>query len=95
LVASGVLSDDDRLEHRTRLRRAGYFFVPVNVNELEDSLKGSTVADGGVVETAELKAIRESILRVRMSDWLCLPQEAPWLDGMLTNPYVGKRTFMK
>lgn len=83
LVAFGVLSDDDRLEHRTRLRRAGYFFVPVNVDELEDCLRGSTVASGGVVETAELKAIRESVLRVRMSDWLWLPQEVPWLDGTL------------
>lgn len=83
LVASGVLSDDDRLEHRTRLRRAGYFFVPVNVDELEECLRGSTVARGRVVETAELKAIRESVLRVRMSDWLQLPQEAPWLDGTL------------
>ncbi len=34
-------------------------------------------------ETAELKAIRESILRVRMSDWLQLPKEAPWLDKTL------------
>lgn len=83
LVASGVLSNDDRLEHRTRLRRAGYFFVPVNVDELERCLKGTSVAKGGVVETAELKAIRESVLRVRMSDWLQLPLEALWLDETL------------
>jgi hypothetical protein len=83
LVATDVISDDDRLEHRTRLRRAGYFFVPVSVDELERCLKGSTIVNGNVVETAELKAIRESILRVRMSDWLRLPEEAPWLDGTL------------
>jgi len=83
LVAAGVLSDDDRLEHRTRLRRAGYFFVPVSVGELERCLRESTVAKGEVVETAELKAIRESFLRVRMSNWLQLPEEAPWLDGSL------------
>ena len=83
LVVSGVLSDDDRLEYRTRLRRAGYFFVPVNVDELERYLRESTVAQGKVVETAELKAIRESVLRVRMSDWLRLPEEAPWLDETL------------
>jgi len=83
LVEAGVLSDDDRLEHRTRLRRAGYFFVPVSVDELERCLRESTVAGGKVVETAELKAIRESVLRVRMSDWLRLPEEAPWLDGTL------------
>jgi len=83
LVISGVLSDNDRLEHRTRLRRAGYFFVPVSVDELERCLEESTIVKGRVVETAELKAIRESVLRVRMSDWLQLPKEAPWLDGTL------------
>lgn len=83
LVADGVLSDDERLEHRTRLRRAGYCLVPVSVEELERCLVESTVAKGKVVETAELKAIRESILRVRMSNWLGLPEEAPWLDGTL------------
>lgn len=83
LVVAGVLSDDDRLEHRTRLRRAGYVFIPVSVEELERCLSESTVVEGKVVETAELKAIRESILRVRMSDWLRLPEEASWLDGTL------------
>lgn len=83
LVSSGVLSDDNRLEHRTRLRRAGYFFVPVNADELECCLRDSTVSHGNVVETAELKAIRETVLRVRMSDWLQLPEEAAWLDGTL------------
>lgn len=83
LVVAGVFSDDDCLEHRTRLRRAGYFFIPVSVEELGWCLRQSTVADGAVVETAELKAIRESVLRVRMSDWLRLPEEAPWLDGTL------------
>jgi len=83
LVTAGFLSDNDRLEHRTRLRRAGYLFVPVTVDELEKCLRESAVVDGNVVETAELKAIRESILRIRMSNWLQLPEEAPWLDGTL------------
>lgn len=82
LVAAGVLRDDDRLELRTQLRRAGYFFVPISVEELERCLRESTVANKEVAESAELKAIRESVLRVRMSDWLRLPQEVPWLDGM-------------
>lgn len=83
LVGAGVLSDDDRLEHRTRLRRAGYCFIPVNAEELEKCLRESPIGKGKVVETAELKAIRESVLRVRMSDWLQLPEEAPWLDRTL------------
>jgi len=83
LITSGVISEDDGCEYRTKLRRSGYFFVPVKVEELERYLSDSRVSDGRVVETAELKAIRESILCVRMSDWLQLPEEAPWLDGML------------
>jgi hypothetical protein len=83
LVKAGVLSDDDRLELRTRLRQAGYCFVPIGVEETERCLRNSAIAQGKVVETAELKAIRESVLRVRMSDWLRLPEEAPWLDRTL------------
>ncbi len=83
LVAADVMSNDDRLEYRTQLRRAGYFLIPVSVEELERCLRESTIADKDVVETAELKAIRESILHVRMSDWLRLPEEALWLDGTL------------
>lgn len=83
LVVSGALSDDDRLEHRTKLRRAGYVFIPLYVDELERCLKESIISKGTVIETAELKAIRESVLQVRMSDWLRLPEELLWLDGTL------------
>ena len=79
LVTANVISDNSRLEYRTKLRRAGLFFMPVCEKELELCIRTSDVVDGNVVETAELKAIRESILRVRMSDWLQLPDEAPWL----------------
>jgi len=82
LVKYGVLSDDDRLEYRTRLRQAGYFFVPIKGEELAHCLKISPFDMEAVVETAELKAIRESVLSVRMRDWLKLPEETPWLDGM-------------
>ena len=84
LVSAGSITPEDRLEYRTRLRRAGYFFVPISEGELVAHLENSTVEDGKVVVTAELKAIRENILRVRMSDWLQLPKEAPWLTTVLT-----------
>jgi hypothetical protein len=83
LVSAAVISNDNRLEYRTRLRRAGYFFVPVSEKELERCLMDSDVDDGHVLETAELKAMRENMLRVRMSDRLQLPKEAPWLDSTL------------
>lgn len=83
LASAGAISSDDRLEFRTLLRQAGYFFVPVSDDELARHLNASAVKDDKVIETAELKAIQENILRIRMSDWLQLPKEAPWLDTTL------------
>jgi hypothetical protein len=82
LVLRAVISAEHRLEYRTRLRRAGYFLMPVSEEELERYLKASAVKDGNVIESAELKAVRESVLRVRMTNWLQLPKEGPWLDAI-------------
>ena len=83
LVSTGSITPENRLEYGTLLRRAGYFFVPVSDDELARHLDASTVKDNKVIETAELKAIRENILCVRMSTWLQLPKEAPWLGALL------------
>lgn len=83
LVTEKVISEDDRLKYRTRLRQGGYFFMPINEEELDWHLKACEVVDGNVVETAELKVIRESVLCVRMSDWLQLPKESSWLHSTL------------
>lgn len=83
LTSTGVITPDSRLEYRTRLRRAGYFFVPVDDAELAHHLNASPVKDDDVVETAELKAVRENILCVRMREWLQLPHEFAWLDTTL------------
>ena len=83
LASGGTISEDERLEHRTLLRRAGYVFVPVEEEELLRCLNASEVEDGRVIESAELKAIRESVLHVRMSNYLQLPREALWLEMSL------------
>lgn len=88
LTETAVFSYEERLEYRTQLRQAGYFFVPVDTAELLHCLLESKVINGQLTETAELKAIRESVLRVRMSTWLQLPQEAAWLDGTL-KAFIG------
>ena len=82
LVFTGVISNEDGLEYRTLLRNAGYLFVPINSEDLGSQLKISTLKGNHVMETAELRAIRESVLRARMSTWLQFPQEAIWLDAM-------------
>ena len=83
LVSADSITPEARLEYRTQLRQAGYVFVPVSEDELAHHLEASTVKDGKVVETAELKAIRENILRVRMTTWLQIPNEVPWLNTLI------------
>jgi len=80
LALAGVVSNTSKLECYTLLRQAGYCFLPVNYDELKAQLVISDIEGESVVETAELKSIRESFLQVRMSDWLQLPQDAAWLD---------------
>lgn len=80
LSSAGVISNSQLVEIETRLRRAGYLFIPVSKDGIKLNLLAAETNNENIVETAELKAIRESILRVRMSDWLQLPHEALWLN---------------
>jgi hypothetical protein len=75
----GILTDENRLAHRTSLRRAGYQLVPVERDELKHHLSNVQTNDGTIAETAELRAIRESLLQARMSGMLQIPVEVPWL----------------
>ncbi|MGO9768507.1 MAG: hypothetical protein ACLPSW_02920 [Roseiarcus sp.] len=79
LSRRGILTEQSRIEHRTSLRRAGYQFVPVELDELKHHLSNAPVIAGAMAETAELRAIRESLLQARMSGILQIPGEVPWL----------------
>lgn len=83
LVSIGAISIEDLYEHRTTLRRAGYVFISVRDSELLHHLNSAPTKADELIETAELKAIRENILCVRMGTWLQLPKEVPWLDSLL------------
>ena len=78
LASTGAVTVDHRLDCRTQLRRAGYLFVPVDEEEVEHHLLASPVEDRKVIETAELRAIRENILLARMTGWLRSSEEADW-----------------
>lgn len=79
LTKADIITSNQSMKYRTRLRRAGYFFVPVRDDELVQHLNACLNTDGKFRETSELRAIRQNLLRARMSDWLQLPKEAPWL----------------
>ena len=75
----GGITAGQRQEAITTLRLANFALMPVAVEELTALIANSSVSDGILEETAELRAVRESIQRVRMSDMLQLPKELAWL----------------
>lgn len=83
LVSAEIISVEKQMEYKTLLRRTGYLLMPVSDDELYMQLEASLVENGNVVETAELKAIRENVLQVRMGDWLQIPEEMLWLSATL------------
>jgi hypothetical protein len=83
LRASGDLSVSELVDRRTELRRAGYQLIPVTEEELLYHMRNADVSSGLVVETAELKSIREALKRARMASMVQLPAETPFLHGSL------------
>ena len=72
-----------RREHLTALRRAAFAFVPVTTEELVDLVEQAVVYDGRLMESAELKALRENIQVVRMWNGLQFPKEHVWLNNLM------------
>ena len=83
-----AISATDFGEALTRIRKAGLTLIPHGEDELLALISAAPVVDAVVWETAELRAIREAVLRVRMTDVLQLPKEQGWIDG-LTRALIG------
>ncbi|MCP1420966.1 hypothetical protein J3D47_005209 [Pseudomonas laurylsulfativorans] len=82
LRSRSVITDVQLAEFKTHMRRFGMALIPLDSIELQHHLSDSKIVDGKIVENAGLKAIRENVLRVRMTDMLQLPQELPWLNSL-------------
>ena len=83
LVECGSISGERRQDALTRLRQANFVLTPLTVQELHALFANSSVSGNTLEETAELKAIRESIQRVQMSNMLQSPRELTWLNGVI------------
>lgn len=81
LVGQGAMSEDDRLDYRASLRRYGYVSISLEPDELKQHIAMSTVKDGAVLETAELRAIRENILALRMGRWIHNHDGFLWINS--------------
>jgi hypothetical protein len=83
VLASLRLPQDEHNQHISQIRSAGLAFVAVTSDELGSLLSRAAIADDQLVETAELKALRENLQLCRMSNGLQLPKEAHWFDGVV------------
>ncbi len=83
LEAADIINLEKKLECRCALWRAGFLLIPVTCEELKHHLSRAPIMRGELVETAELKGIRENLLQIRMNGVLHLPNEASWLGNTL------------
>ena len=88
MVDATAITVEEYRAHKTVLRRAGCVLVPIDREELCAYLRNCSVQDGVVVESAELRAVRENLLSVRMQACLQLPAEGPWF-GEVTDVFMG------
>ncbi len=75
----GYINNESRCELKTTLRDAGYLFVSLPEEELEGALSSALVVEGKLIESMELRAIRENFLKVQMSGYCSLPNDGVWL----------------
>ena len=83
LAERGAISESRMQDALTTLRRANFALTPLTVGELDTLIANSTVRNKVLEETAELRAIRESIQRIQMSNMLQSPKELTWLNGVM------------
>lgn len=63
LVATGHLTAEQHWTARHKLRAGGLAFIPFDVDELVHWLKPAQVSDGHLLETAELRVLRQATAR--------------------------------
>ena len=63
LVATGRLSPEQHWAARHKLRAGGLVFIPFDVDELVHWLKAAKVNNGHLLETAELRVLRQATAR--------------------------------
>lgn len=75
----GLLSMQEELHLRHRLRQANYLFLPLTYEDIQFALEQSIIVEGRLIETAEMRSIREYFATIAMTDWFQMPAEADWL----------------
>mgnify|MGYP002620174263 FL=1 len=79
----GLLSADISDEWRTSIRRSGIMYLVPAVDEVVRYVLAGSSDTGGFTETAELRAIKESLLKLRQMPGSRMPADLSWLTNTL------------
>ena len=80
-LGANRLSEDEVLASASEFTRCGFLFAPITPRRLLRHLTAA-VHDDVFAETAELRTIREYVLRVQLYAGSVLAQEAEYFDGL-------------
>ena len=83
LRAIQVISDEEYWSARHKLRQAGFAFVPVDEDEVLRHLLASGVKSGQVLESVELRVIRQTVSRVGTLELLTRDEARALDDEMI------------
>jgi hypothetical protein len=76
-----VISAQERQRALYKLRQGGYALIPVPPDELEQNLRDAMLEqDGQVRECAEMRMLRQTLMRIRSLDMVELPTEVSFLE---------------
>lgn len=91
LEKQGALSSAQRHVKLHRLRQGGFAFIPVELEELVHYLP-SQIREGALVESSELRIIRQTLARIRSLD-IFNPAEAAFLGRLQLVSVMAIRQF--
>ncbi|WP_274007512.1 esterase/lipase family protein [Vibrio parahaemolyticus] len=81
---SDRLSENEYLRVRLSLLKNAYIFPSLNKNELDRIFDNASFNASGLVESAEIKAIKHNIILIKASDYIELPRDAQWLVSLMS-----------
>lgn len=81
LKVQGIITTDQLNIGFHKLRQAGFAFVPIMIEELGMRL-GTAMwdDDGSLIESAEMRLMRQSLMRIRSLDMISFPDESLFLQ---------------
>jgi hypothetical protein len=85
LYDNQIIAEKEKFSYRAKLRESGFGLIPITIEELNYHLDKSSINNGIVRPTKELKLIKENLSLLKINRLIKLPRDANWLHASLRN----------